>query len=93
MKCFCTLALAACLFLPAGARADAKAEGFSELSIDEVAALVKAHEADLYDNNGKDDWKAGHVPGAKWVAFNDVKPEDLPKDHARRLVFYCFNRH
>lgn len=93
MKILCTVALAAGLFLAAPARADTKAEGFGELSVDEVAALAAAHGADIYDNDGKDDWRAGHVPGAKWVAFNQVKPQDLPGDHARKLVFYCFNRH
>jgi hypothetical protein len=89
------------LFVAAGialfalsARADAaKSEGFGELTIDQVADLIAKHEADVFDNNDKDEWVAGHVPSAKWVAFNDVKAGDLPQDHARKLVFYCHNRH
>jgi hypothetical protein len=76
------------------ARADAnKSEGFGELTIDQVSDLIAKHEADVFDNNGKDEWASGHVPTAKWVQFNDVKASDLPQDHARKLVFYCHNRH
>ena len=71
----------------------AKHEGFSELTIDQVEDLIARKDADIFDNNGKDDFKKGHVPTAKWVQFNGVKPSDLPKDQARKLVFYCANPH
>jgi hypothetical protein len=68
-------------------------EGFSELSVDQVDTLIQSKSADVFDNNSQDDWKAGHVPTAKWVKFNDVKEGDLPKDKARQLVFYCHDTH
>jgi hypothetical protein len=67
-------------------------EGFSELSMDQVADLIAKKDADIFDNNSQDEWKAGHVPTAKWVSSKDVKASDLPSDHARQLVFYCHNR-
>ena len=83
------LALIACT-----ARAsESKHEGFGELTLDQVSALIASKGADIYDNNGKDEWKEAHVPTAKWVKFNDVKESDLPADHARKLVFYCHNTH
>jgi len=82
----------ASLALPARADA-AKHEGFSELTIDQVAELIAKKDADIFDNNDLKEWQEGHVPTAKWVSFKDVKASDLPKDHARKLVFYCHNRH
>jgi rhodanese-related sulfurtransferase len=66
-------------------------EGFGELTVDQVDQLIQSKQADVFDNNGQDEWKAAHVPTAKWVKFNDVKESDLPKDKARELVFYCHN--
>ena len=84
------IALLACT---ARASEPARDEGFGSLTVDQVAALIARHDVDIYDNNGKDVWQKGHVPGAKWVAFNEVKESDLPKDHSRKLVFYCANPH
>jgi rhodanese-related sulfurtransferase len=95
MKLLRTSLLAAAAFLFAGAaRADStKDEGFSDLSVDQVADLIAKKDVDVFDNNPKDMFANGHVPTAKWVAFNDVKPTDLPKDKLRKLVFYCANTH
>jgi hypothetical protein len=83
------LALIACT-----ARAhDAKDEGFGQLSIDEVQALVAKGEVSVFDNNSKDRWAEGHVPTATWVDFMNVKKGDLPQDQSRKLVFYCSNEH
>lgn len=81
---------AAIALMGLSARAD---EGFGKLTVDQVADLIAKHDADVFDNNGKDVFAKGHVPTAKWVAFNDVKESDLPKDHLRKLVFYCANPH
>ncbi len=85
------LLAAAVAFAAFGARAadSAKDEGFGQLTVDQVADLIAKHQADVFDNNTKEDWTKGHVPTAKWVAFNHVTPGDLPKDHSRTLVFYC----
>ena len=84
------IALFACTARASNAPAD---EGFGSLTVEQVADLLAKHQADVFDNNGKDEYAKGHVPGAKWVAFNDVRSEDLPKDKTRTLVFYCHNEH
>lgn len=95
MKTLRTSLLAAAVLLIAGAaRADAvKGEGFGDLTVDQVADLIAKKDVDVFDNNGKDVYEKGHVPTAKWVAFNAVKESDLPKDKSRKLVFYCANTH
>jgi rhodanese-related sulfurtransferase len=82
------------LLLAGTARADSgKEEGFSDLTIDQVADLIAKKDVDIFDNNGKDVYAKGHVPSAKWVDFKAVKESDLPKDKSRKLVFYCANTH
>lgn len=82
------------LIAASGARAaEATHDGFGELTVDQVAELIAKKDVDVYDNNGKDTYLKGHVPTAKWVAFNEVKESDLPKDRSRKLVFYCANPH
>jgi hypothetical protein len=71
---------------------------FGRLSIDELEsrmADVKAGKAKLaiIDNNTRDIFDRGHIPGAKWVDFKDVKASDLPTDKETSLVFYCANEH
>jgi len=75
------------------ARADAKGEGFGELTPDQVLNLISKHEADVFDNNDEKTFAKGHVPTAKWVSFKDVTASDLPADKSRKLVFYCANTH
>jgi rhodanese-related sulfurtransferase len=89
-----TLFAALLLLLAGTARADSgKEEGFSDLTIDQVADLIAKNDVDIFDNNGKDVYAKGHVPTAKWVDFKAVKESDLPKDKSRKLVFYCANTH
>jgi rhodanese-related sulfurtransferase len=95
MKILGSSLLAGLVLLLAGAgRANTvKEEGFSDLTIDEVADLIATKDADVFDNNAKDVYQKGHVPAAKWVAFDAVKESDLPKDKSRKLIFYCANTH
>ncbi len=88
------VAVGAALLLPLTARANStKDEGFGELTVDQVADLIAKKDVDVFDNNAKDVYDKGHVPTARWVAFNEVKESDLPKDKSRKLVFYCANTH
>lgn len=80
------------LLSTASPHADEK-EGFKPLTVDEVATLIEKKEADIFDNNGADRFAQSHLPTAKWVAFQNVKEADLPKDKSRNLVFYCTNEH
>lgn len=90
-----TALLAAGLALFAfGARAEeATHEGFEELTVEEVAALIAKKDAAVFDNNARDVYQKGHVPTATWVSAHQVKESDLPKDRSRKLVFYCANPH
>lgn len=72
---------------------EAKHDGFGSLTVDQVSDLIASKSASIYDNNGKDRWEKGHVPGAKWVAPDKVSASDLPADKASKLVFYCASTH
>ena len=84
------LASAACAD---GAAHEQKKEGFGELSVDAVEKLIAAKDVSVFDNNGEERFAKSHLPGAKWVKFNEVQAADLPKDLERKLVFYCANSH
>ncbi|HUJ57014.1 MAG TPA: rhodanese-like domain-containing protein [Kofleriaceae bacterium] len=61
------------------------------LTVDEVAAKIAAKDGKTYifDDNEKDSWVKGHVPGAKWLDEDKVTAADLPADKAAFLIFYC----
>ena len=61
---------------------------FAEL---DVLRAASPRSTFVFDANGADKYKAGHIPGAVWVAHDGVKAEVLPADKAANLVFYCFN--
>jgi hypothetical protein len=74
--------------------AEAKAEAFGSLTVDEVEAKIAEAKAGklslhIFDNNAKGRWEKSHLPGAKWVKSSDVKATDLPADKEATLVFYC----
>ena len=46
----------------------------------------------MYDNNTKDRYATGHVPGARWLDPMTVAATDLPADKSATLVFYCANK-
>jgi rhodanese-related sulfurtransferase len=73
-----------------------KAEAFGKLSVDEVEAKLKASQEGkaalfVFDNNAKETYTSGHVPGAKWISPKEIKAEDLPSNKEATLVFYCAN--
>ena len=47
----------------------------------------------VFDNNQREVFDKGHIPGARWVDFKDIKTSDLPADKDTPLVFYCSNEH
>jgi rhodanese-related sulfurtransferase len=69
----------------------ATGESFGKLSLDEVARLIASGTAVVFDVNGRDRYAKGHLPGARWAAFDDVKPSDLPAGRDQPLIFYCAN--
>jgi len=63
------------------------------LTVDEVAARIAANDGKtfIYDDNPKESWTAGHVPGATWLDEENVTAADLPADKTATLIFYCHN--
>lgn len=88
-------ALAVGLFLGLSgcASTDSKKEGFGRLTVAEVAAQRTQEGFYVYDNNPKEVFEKGHVPGAKWLDASRIVAADLPADKAATLVFYCANEH
>ena len=73
-----------------------KAEAFGRLTVEEVQAKMADAKAGklalfIFDNNGKERFEKGHVPGAKWVKGDEVNASVLPADKQATLVFYCGN--
>ena len=62
-----------------------------ELTVDEVAAKIAANDGNtaIYDCNGRERFIQGHLPGAHWVAYDEVSAADLPANKGTLLVFYC----
>ena len=73
-------------------------EPFGKLTVDELQTRMddaKAGKGKLavFDNNQRSVFDKGHIPGARWVKFDDIKASDLPADKETALVFYCANEH
>jgi hypothetical protein len=88
VRIFTAFAIAAILLAGSRAMAD---DGFSSLTVDQVATYLEKGDASVFDNNPKDMYEKGHVPTAKWVDFKNVQASDLPQDKDRTLIFYCAN--
>ena len=96
-----TLSVAACSKPEPPAAREGEAtehEAFGRLTVDELAAKMKAAKEGklrlaVFDNNERERFVAGHIPGAKWVKFDAVTASDLPTDRETTLVFYCTNQY
>ena len=88
-----TMAVGLAIIAGRAGASQASDDKFGSLTVDQVSDLIASKGADIYDNNGQDDWVKGHLPTAKWVKFNAVTANDLPQDKARKLVFYCASTH
>ena len=60
-----------------------------ELGVTEVAARLGQPGFFVFDNNGPARWKRSHVPGAKNLDPYRFGADELPRDTAATLVFYC----
>jgi hypothetical protein len=73
-------------------------EAFGKLSLDELDARMGDAKSGkiklaIFDNNKRERFDKSHIPGAKWVQFDEIKSGDLPSDKETTLVFYCANEH
>jgi rhodanese-related sulfurtransferase len=85
--------------LPEAARASAtsdthaalSSESLPKVSVDEVAALIEAKQAQPVDANGADTRKEyGTLPGAVLLTnYRSFDLSELPADKSKELVFYC----
>jgi hypothetical protein len=87
--------LAAC---SRGDRADDSdlAASLKKVSVEELEQMLASAKDDrlelhVFDANERAVWASGHVPSARWIAFNEVRAEDLPPNKDAALVFYCAN--
>lgn len=81
-----------------GTSAETAHEAFGRLTIEDLEARMADAQAGklalfIYDNNEKDRFEKGHIPGAKWVDSDHVQASDLPPNKEATLVFYCANEH
>lgn len=74
------------------ARAEEK-EKFGRLTADEVEKRLGEKNLYLFDNNQREHFDEGHLPGARWVDYSHVTAADLPADKGATLIFYCANEH
>jgi rhodanese-related sulfurtransferase len=88
-----SLPVAAIVLLAAPAPADAAAEAFGRLTIEDVAKKLDDKTFFVFDVNSKDTYKRSHVPHARWLQYDKVSAADLPADKDATLVFYCANPH
>jgi rhodanese-related sulfurtransferase len=84
---------------PGGAAA-ASAQGASDVANEaplrtvtalELKQLVSKPGGFVFDCNGADLYREGHVPSAKMMAYDQVSAATLPADKNATLVFYCYN--
>jgi len=86
--------LAACSHGAPGAAAPSSADAeaaLKRLTVDDVAARLAANDGHtfVYDENARESWEVGHVPGAKWLDEDAVTAAALPPDKGATLIFYC----
>jgi hypothetical protein len=77
------------------ASATPSAEGeLRTMSVDDLASmLTRSEPVTVIDNNGRERYEQGHIPGARWVGHDAVTAAVLPQARDARLVFYCYNEH
>lgn len=61
----------------------------SEVTAQQLAALLQAEEATVVDVREADEFAAGHIPGAINLPLSQFEPARLPKAEGRLLVLAC----
>ena len=64
-------------------------EPYTRVSAEEAYEMLQNGEATVIDVRREDEYKAGHVEGAKWIPVDDIIPRigDLPAEG--KLLFIC----
>jgi hypothetical protein len=71
------------------AHAEPSAADLKRLTVDQVAGKLRTPKTFIFDNNSKESWAAGHVPGAQWLDDEAVTAAALGPDKAATMIFYC----
>ena len=61
----------------------------AEISVEELAALLRADAALVVDVREADEFAAGHIPGAVNMPLSTFQPSRLPDGQGRKLVLNC----
>jgi rhodanese-related sulfurtransferase len=79
---------------PPAASHNAPAAELPAVTVEDLSArLARNDGVVVFDVNSRPHYEQRHIPGARWVAFDQVHASDLPSDHGTPLVFYCANEH
>ncbi len=84
------LAATAALFATA-LLARAGDSGWTEIGVDDLDIAIRSGEVNVYDTNPKRVWEKRRVTSATWLDAKKFTADDLPKDKAAMLAFYCMN--
>ncbi|MEJ7601573.1 MAG: rhodanese-like domain-containing protein [Kofleriaceae bacterium] len=85
-----TISLVACEHDPCAVSSEERAT-VKELTPREVADMLAANRAmTIIDANPREIFDEGHLPGARWLAGDDVQAV-LPADRSSLVVFYCYS--
>lgn len=69
-----------------------QSESVSAVSVEQLRSLIDTGTAvHVFDANPRDSYLEAHIPGARWVVYDDVGPAVLPPARDAMLVFYCYN--
>ncbi|MBS1546429.1 MAG: hypothetical protein JST38_09350 [Bacteroidetes bacterium] len=77
------------LATPAFAQTGTGATQVKEITPQQLA--MQLAQVQVIDVNEADNYAYAHVPGARLLVYDAIKPEDLPADMSRPLVFYCWS--
>lgn len=58
-----------------------------------AAAIERGEQVAISDNNSRESYARGHIPGARWMPYDGITAAMLPTDRNARVVFYCHNEH
>jgi rhodanese-related sulfurtransferase/predicted small secreted protein len=90
---FLAATTAACNNAHSGSGSSVQSIELKTLTVDEVASHLNDPTTFIFDNNSKDRYDKGHIPGSKWIRPDEITAATLPADKSATLVFYCANEH
>lgn len=59
------------------------------ISADKLQEMMSAGDCYIIDVREPDEYKSGHIPGAKNIPLGTVSPDTLASFEGKKVVFYC----